>query len=115
MCLPLSSAVASRLEKAAVDNGFDRELPAVGEWLAFASTQSPLCIWLGMTAGGAAAIALSRHSVAGALGPLGEPLQEKQFPPCHLLDFLGQPPRRLILKPSLCLRAGEPAYQRARP
>jgi hypothetical protein len=31
MASPLSSVVASRLEKAAVDNGFDRELPAVGE------------------------------------------------------------------------------------
>jgi len=36
MPAPLSSVIASRLEKAAVDNGFDRELPALGEWLAFA-------------------------------------------------------------------------------
>lgn len=73
---PVSSTVASRLEKAAVDNGFDRELPAAGEWLAFASTQSPMCIWLGMTVGGAFAIALSQHNVAVALGTHGEPLDE---------------------------------------
>lgn len=73
---PVSSAVASRLEKAAVDNGFDRELPAAGEWQVFASTQSPLCIWLGMTVGRAFAVALSQHNVAVALGTLGEPLEE---------------------------------------
>jgi putative restriction endonuclease len=73
---PLSSVIASRLEKAAVDNGFDLELPAVGEWLAFASTQCPLRIWLGLTIGGASALALSQHNVAVALGTLGEPLEE---------------------------------------
>lgn len=72
----LPTAIASRLEKAAVDNGFDRELPAVGEWLAFASTQCPLSIWLGMTSGGAFAIALSQHNVAVALGTMGEPFGE---------------------------------------
>lgn len=76
MLSPLSSAVASRLEKAAVDNGFDRELPAAGGWQAFASTQCPLSIWLGVTLGGAFAIALSQHNVAAALGTLGEPLEE---------------------------------------
>lgn len=72
----LPSAIVSRLEKAAVDNGFDRELPAVGDWLAFASTQCPLSIRLGTTVGGAFAIALSRHNVAVALGRLGEPFGE---------------------------------------
>ena len=47
----LPTAIASRLEKAAVDNGFDGELPAVGDWLAFASTQCPLSICLDVTAG----------------------------------------------------------------
>lgn len=73
---PLSSIVISRLEKAAVDNGFDRELPPVGEWLAFASTQCPLSIWLGVTSGGDFAIALSQHQVAVALETLGEPFGE---------------------------------------
>ena len=36
----------TRLEKTAVDNGFDRELPRQDNWLAFASTQAPLRIWL---------------------------------------------------------------------
>jgi hypothetical protein len=72
----LPTAIASRLEKAAVDNGFDRELPAVGEWLAFASTQCPLSIWLGMISEGAFAIALSQHNVAVALGTLGKPFGE---------------------------------------
>jgi putative restriction endonuclease len=72
----LPTAIASRLEKAAVDNGFDRELPTVGEWLAFASTQCPFSIWLGMTSGGAFAIALSQHNVAVALGTMGEPFGE---------------------------------------
>ena len=73
---PLSSVNASRLEKAAIDNGFDRELPVVGEWLAFASTQSALCIWLGLTPGGACILALSQHNVAAALETLGEPFEE---------------------------------------
>jgi hypothetical protein len=76
MPAPLATAVASRLEKAAVDNGFDRELPAGVQWLAFASTQCPLSIWLGMTLGGTFAIALSQHNVAVALGTLGEPFGE---------------------------------------
>jgi putative restriction endonuclease len=72
----LPSAIASRLEKAAVDNGFDRELPAAGEWLTFASTQCPLSIWLRMTGAGAFAIALSQHNVTAAVGTHGEPLKE---------------------------------------
>ena len=76
MPLPLPPVIASRLEKAAVDNGFDRELPTVGGWLAFASTQCPLSIWLGMIPSGAFAVALSQHNVAVALGTLGEPSGE---------------------------------------
>ena len=59
-----------------MDNGFDRELPAVSEWLAFASTQCPLSIWLGMTVGGAFALARSQHTVAEALGTFGEPSED---------------------------------------
>jgi hypothetical protein len=76
MPLALSPAVASRLEKAEEDNGFECELPAAGEWLAFAVTQSPLCMWLGATSGGAFAVALSQHNVAVALGTLGEGLEQ---------------------------------------
>ena len=59
-----------------MDNGFDRVLPAAGEWLTFASTRSPLSIWLGISVGGAFAIALSQQNVADALGPFGEPVKE---------------------------------------
>ena len=76
MPLPLSSVVVSRLEKAAVDNGFDRELQTVGGWQAFASKQCPLSIWLGMTMAGGFAIALSQRKVATALGTLGVLLEE---------------------------------------
>ncbi len=48
MTAPLSPVLASRLEKAAVDNGFDRELPREGDWLGYASTHCPLRIWLGV-------------------------------------------------------------------
>ncbi len=59
-----------------MDNGFDRELPAIGPWLAFASTQCPLFIWPGITSGVAFAITLSQHNVVVALGTLGEPFEE---------------------------------------
>ncbi len=41
---PLSPILASRLKKAAVDNGFDRELARQGDWLVYGSTQCPLTI-----------------------------------------------------------------------
>jgi hypothetical protein len=34
----LTPATITRLEKAAVDNGFDQELPRQDDWLGFAST-----------------------------------------------------------------------------
>lgn len=42
----LNPATATRLQKVAVDNGFDREQPDDGAWRAFASTQAPLRLWL---------------------------------------------------------------------
>ena len=44
--MQLSPAIAALLEKIAVDNGFDRELPRNGNWLSYASTQAPLRLWL---------------------------------------------------------------------
>lgn len=44
MTAPLSPILASRLKKAAVDNGFDRELARQGDWLVYGSTQCPLTI-----------------------------------------------------------------------
>jgi hypothetical protein len=63
----LPAATVSRIEKAAVDNGFDRELPAEDGWLGFASTQAPLRIWLRPVDGGALLAALSQANVARAL------------------------------------------------
>lgn len=72
----LSAITVSRLAKAAADNGFDRELANSGGWLAFASTQCPLRIWLGTTSGGAFAVALSQQNVALALGEVGATTDE---------------------------------------
>jgi hypothetical protein len=60
----LTPVLASRLEKVAIDNGFDRELSSVGSWLTFASTQCPLQIWLTMAGGGECYAALSQFHVA---------------------------------------------------
>ena len=76
MLLPLSAPIASRLEKAALDNGFDRELSTDGRWLAFASSQCPLRIWLGTTGGGAFTAAFSQQNVVLALGDLGVSMDE---------------------------------------
>lgn len=74
MTTALSPVIASRLEKAAVDNGFDQELPREGDWLGFASTQCPLRVWLG-TFGDAVFLAtFSQQNVARALGEYGTPM-----------------------------------------
>ncbi len=62
-----SAATLTLLEKLAVDNGFDRELPREGEWLTFASTQSPLRIWLSAPEEALFVVALSQANVAAAL------------------------------------------------
>jgi putative restriction endonuclease len=67
----LSSALASRLEKAAVDNGFDRDLGQDAGWLTFASSQSPLRIWLGAAADSLLLVGFSRVNVAVALTEYG--------------------------------------------
>lgn len=74
MTTALSPVIASRLEKAAVDNGFDQELPRQGSFLGFASTQCPLRVWLG-TFGDAVFLAtFSQQNVARALGDYGTPM-----------------------------------------
>jgi putative restriction endonuclease len=67
MTLGPSAATLTLLEKLAVDNGFDRELPREGEWLVFASTQSPLRIWLSAPGEELFLAALSQGNVAAAL------------------------------------------------
>jgi hypothetical protein len=67
----LSSVILSRLEKAAVDNGFDQELAGDHAWLGFASTQCSLRVWLTRLDGGVYCAALSKMNVANALGEYG--------------------------------------------
>lgn len=62
-----SAATLTLLEKLAVDNGFDRELPREGEWLSFASTQCPLRIWLSASGEAVFLAAFSQSNVAAAL------------------------------------------------
>jgi putative restriction endonuclease len=69
-----SAATITRLEKAAVDNGFDQELERQGEWLGFASTRAPLRLWLGTFGETQFGAAFSQLNVARALGDLGTPL-----------------------------------------
>jgi putative restriction endonuclease len=77
MNTPLSPVIASRLEKAAVDNGFDQELPSslredgIVDWLGFASTQCPLRMWLGMSGDAVFVAAFSQQNVARALSEFG--------------------------------------------
>jgi hypothetical protein len=70
----LSPITASRLEKAATDNGFDQELPPEGPWLGFASTQCPLRVWLGSFGEAVFLAAFSQQNVARALGEYGTPM-----------------------------------------
>ena len=65
--MTIGAATLTRLEKAAVDSGFDRELPPEGDWLGFASTHSPLRVWLTASDRGPLLVALSQHNVARAL------------------------------------------------
>lgn len=74
MPTPLSAVLASRLEKAAADNGFDRELPPDGHWLRYASTQCPLSIWLGALGEALLLVTFSQRNVIRALGEYGTPM-----------------------------------------
>ena len=91
MSTVLSPAVASRLEKAAVDNGFDRELSREGDWLVFASTQCPLRVWLGMVGGAVFLAAFSQQNVARALdghgAPMAAPLPGGSLGGCAVTDI----------------------------
>ena len=64
---PAPSVLSTLLEKVAADNGFDRFFGATGEWLAFASTQAPLRVWLSAPSKSLFVLALSRANVAAAL------------------------------------------------
>ena len=70
----LSHVTITRLEKAAVDNGFDQELPPQEEWLGFSSTQCPLRVWLASLGDAGFLVALSQQNVARALDQYGTPI-----------------------------------------
>ncbi|MDC0743217.1 HNH endonuclease [Polyangium mundeleinium] len=74
MTTTLSPIIASRLAKAATDNGFDQELQREGDWLVFASTQCPLRVWLGAFGAAVFLAAFSQQNVARALGEYGTPM-----------------------------------------
>lgn len=74
MTTSLPSATVTRLEKAAVDNGFDGEQSSEGPWLAFTSTQCPLRIWLGTFGDAMYLVALSQLNVVRALAQYGVPI-----------------------------------------
>ncbi len=82
MATALSPIIASRLEKAAVDNGFDLERAAFGNWLGFASSQCSLRLWLGVDESGALLSGFSRANVLPALQPLGQPVSTELPPGC---------------------------------
>jgi len=67
----LSAPILTRLEKAAIDNGFDRELPRQADWLGFASSHAPLCLWLTMFRDAIYIAAFSQLHVAKALDDFG--------------------------------------------
>jgi len=63
----LPPATVTRLEKAAVDNGFDRDLGREGEWRHFTSSFAPLHVWLSGLDEDGLVVALSRGNVAEAI------------------------------------------------
>ncbi|NUQ79755.1 MAG: HNH endonuclease [Polyangiaceae bacterium] len=69
--MTIPAATMTRLEKAAVDNGFDIELPRSGDWLAYASTHAPLRIWLTAFGDNLFLAAFSQQNVARALRDAG--------------------------------------------
>jgi putative restriction endonuclease len=70
----LSPATITRLEKIAVDNGFDLALPREADWLGFASTQAPLRLWLTTFALDKFVAALSQTTVIRGLADYGTAL-----------------------------------------
>jgi hypothetical protein len=67
----LDPAILIRIEKVAVDNGFDQQNSVTNDWLAFASTQAPLSMWLSHRKEGVFVAAFSQENVARALSDLG--------------------------------------------
>jgi hypothetical protein len=72
--MTLPSTLRALLEMQARDNGFDRQLPAEGDWLVFASTKAPLKVGLTALGDGLPLVAFSQLNVAKALGDHGTEL-----------------------------------------
>ena len=70
--MPLSPSTQTRLEKAALDCGFDLGLPRQGDWLGYASTRAPLAVWLSAVGKGLFLLALLRNAEQ-ATAEHGEP------------------------------------------
>ncbi|MDC3958542.1 HNH endonuclease [Polyangium jinanense] len=70
----LPPAILTRLQKVALDNGFDLELPRQDDWLGFASTQAPLRLWLSAAPNGRILAAVSQHNVARELQQHASPV-----------------------------------------
>jgi hypothetical protein len=81
--MTLAPATVTRLEKAAIDNGFDQILPTFGDWMRFASTHAPLEVWLTADSDGHPVVALSRVDVATALAEHGAPVAVELPPGAH--------------------------------
>ena len=74
----MNGPIATLLEMAALNNGFDCELPPLAGWLGYGSSHAPLKVWLRGEPDGTLTAALSMHNVAQALGG---PLREIPLPP----------------------------------
>lgn len=67
----LSAVTITRLEKAAIDNGFDLELEHTADWLAFGSSQTSVRIWLTAIGESRFLAAMSRVDVLDGLAEFG--------------------------------------------
>lgn len=70
----LTPIARTRLEKAAIDNGFDLDLGADERWLRYGSSQAPLRLWLSALGDGFFVVAMSQGHVVAALDGLGTPI-----------------------------------------
>jgi putative restriction endonuclease len=70
----IPAQMLTRLDKTAVDNGFDQERPRHEDWLAYSSTHAPLEVWLTVDIEGRPIAGLSRLDVAHALAGHGVPV-----------------------------------------
>ncbi|MEZ4321146.1 MAG: HNH endonuclease [Myxococcota bacterium] len=69
--MQLTPVARTRLEKAAVDNGFDLDLGSDEHWLRYGSSQAPLRLWMSALGDGFFVVALSQFNVVEALAGLG--------------------------------------------